>query len=235
METKQELFTEIEVKFDADSDNSDNMKAKFEGYGAYYKNVDKGYDVLMPGCFKKDLEGKTASDINMYYMHSEWDMIGKYPIIKEENEYLKVHGEIWKDIPRGHQAYRMLKEGQGGLSIGWRPKAGMYEIDKATGIRIVHEAELKEVSIVSNPMNPKAIVTDIKGDMTSARFWEAKLRDEGMSNSNAKLFAIAGVKAVNSRWDVEEALHDVKSGIDFDDPDLLYALKSFNKTLSNTL
>jgi hypothetical protein len=77
-----------------------------------------------------------------------------------------------------------------GLSIGYRTLDHDYDSD---GNRLIKEAELWEVSVVSLPMNPLAQVAHVKSQLSergefvpSIREFEGILREVGCSKSVAK-------------------------------------------------
>ena len=63
-----------------------------------------------------------------------------------------------------------------------------------------------EISLVTFPMNPKAMIQSVKGIDRTIRDWEKFLREEGdLSRSEAKIAAKAVNNSLNSQWDVENA------------------------------
>jgi len=81
-----------------------------------------------------------------------------------------------------------------GLSIGFY--VGDYEEDK--GRRIIKTADLVEISVVEEPADLNARVSDIKSEIEKActrQEFEAILRQSGMSRSSATLL-VSRMKAV---------------------------------------
>ena len=235
METKQ-LFAPFEFKFD--DDDEDSKEGKFTGFGSVYNYVDYGMDIVMPGAFKKDLAKKKPQDIKMLWQHSSFDPIGRYDGIKDKGkEVLQVDGAVFKEIRRGKEAYVLMKRGGiDGLSIGYSVSPKGYDIDDKTGVRKIHEAVLREVSIVTFPMNDKATIQAVKQqDRTSVRFWEKHLKEMGFSNNNAMIGAGALIKALENRWDIEATFDDEKSAINFEDPELRDALRDASKAIAKQL
>ena len=92
----------------------------------------------------------------------------------------------------GREAHGLVKDGAiGGLSIGYRAVR-----DRIVGkARHLIEVALHEVSLVTIPMNEKALITSVKsliaaGQMPSLSQFEDFLREAGFSKSQAT--AIAG-------------------------------------------
>jgi len=67
-------------------------------------------------------------------------------------------------------------------------------------VRKLTEIELHEISIVTNPMLPVAVVTDIKS-VTTEREFEAFLRDAGYSRKEATALSSHGFKGLNDLRD----------------------------------
>ena len=65
------------------------------------------------------------------------------------------------DVARAKEAYALLKEGVlSGLSIGYSPRR--YRMDPDTGVRLLAELDLWEVSLVTFPANDAAQVSVVK-------------------------------------------------------------------------
>ena len=65
--------------------------------------------------------------------------------------------------------------------------------------RRLKEVDLMEISAVTFPMNPKAMIEGVKGD-SSIREWEHHMREVcGLSHSKAKMTAKAVYQILNQR------------------------------------
>jgi len=165
---------------------------EFVGHGSVFRNVDLGDDIVVPGAFKKTLkEHKDAGTLPaMFWMHDPSRVAGKWTDMHEDEHGLVVKG-ILADTPLGQEIHTLLKmEAVRGLSIGYITRN--YDYDKA-GNRLIKEADLFEVSVVSLPMNPLAQVTHVKSGLSATgeyvptpREFERILRDVGCSKSVAK-------------------------------------------------
>lgn len=171
----------------------------FSGYGSTFGNVDQGKDKCMKGCFMESLKSGLPA---MFWQHDPGEPIGEWTEVQEDGKGLKVSGKLWlgKGIPKAEQAYLMLKaNGPKGLSIGYRTRNSTY--DEKTGVRSLVQVDLKEISVVSFPMNEKAKIVSIKSQLTdgivpTARDVEEILRDAGFSAKRAKAFMADGYKGI---------------------------------------
>jgi len=158
-----------------------------KGYALTYGNIDRGQDVIMPGAFTDSLKRhkKNKRPIRMGYQHR--DLIGGYPIklAQDDDKGLFLTGEINLDVPEGAAAYALAKQGVlSDLSIGFSIIED--EIDEKKCIRKINKGELWEASIVSEPMNPKATITDVKDFKGATSFKDLPLADRGMAWSKSE-------------------------------------------------
>lgn len=165
---------------------------EFEGHGSIFKNVDLGGDIVAPGAFLRSLaQHKRAKTMPaMLWMHDATRVVGRWDEMSEDNRGLKVRGTL-APTPLGDEVRTLLKmDALRGLSIGYRTVD--QDFDKE-GNRVIKEAELWEVSVVTFAMNPLAQVEHVKTQLSLAgeyvptpREFEALLRDVGCSRKVAK-------------------------------------------------
>jgi HK97 family phage prohead protease len=165
---------------------------EFEGYGAVFGNVDYGGDVIAQGAFKKSLaEHKKAGSLPvMLWSHNPSIVIGKWHEMSEDENGLRVRGEL-ADTQAGRETHTLLKmDAVGGMSIGYETLDSDYRKD---GVRVLKEIRLHELSVVAMPMNPLAQITGVKLRLSAngeyvptARELEQKFRDMGCSKSVAR-------------------------------------------------
>ncbi|QIB36040.1 HK97 family phage prohead protease [Ancylobacter pratisalsi] len=180
-------------------------EGEFEGHASTFGNVDQGGDVVEPGAFIESIvrskkEGRT---IPMLWQHKQDEPIGIWTDIAEDAKGLYVRGQLILDgDPVAQRAYGKLKaKALGGMSIGYRiPPGGIIEDDKRPGVSRLKTIDLREISLVTMPMNIQARITSVKaevaeaierlkaGDRLSEREWERLLKAEpfGLSNSQAE-------------------------------------------------
>lgn len=188
-----------------------------KGYASTYGNVDRGGDRVMKGAFTKSLGDYQARNrpVKMYFQHNSYDIIGGFPVdkIKEDETGLYVEGEINLKVQRGKEAYALAKQGVlSDFSIGY--SVDDYEL--SDGVRDLKTLKLWEVSLVGEPMNQQAIVTDVKSEkyvktiddvenITKKEF-EELLRETGAFSRQACVY-------IASRFN-EKAANDVKVSAD---------------------
>lgn len=195
-ETKQ--FGLAEVKF-----ASDAAGMVFEGYGAYFGNVDSYGDVIAKGAFAQTLKDAKKNDVYpaMLLQHGNWlggddNMpVGIWTSMKEDDKGLVVEGKL-AETQRGKDAYALLKmeprPAITGLSIGFRVKEMVLGTKPKEPRRTLTAVELMEVSLVTFPANDKARITGVKS--FNARDLEAALRSELKLSQGDAVSAIALMK-----------------------------------------
>lgn len=165
---------------------------EFIGYGSIFKNVDHGGDIVVPGAFKKSLaKHKSENSLPaMFWMHDPARVAGKWLDMSEDANGLVVKG-VLADTDLGNEIHTLLKmDAVRGLSIGYSTRDQDYD---KSGNRLIKQADLWEVSVVSLPMNPLAQVAHVKSRLSAAgeyvptaREFESILRDVGCSKGISK-------------------------------------------------
>jgi uncharacterized protein len=216
--TRSKLF---EIKF-AENDGSGAMT--FEGYGAYFGNVDSYGDLIAPGSFKRTLREAKKAGVwpVMLLQHGGYgfgaeDMtpIGVWTDLAEDEKGLRVTGKL-ADTPRGREVYTLMKMDPrpaiDGMSIGYIAKK--FEIGTKPGEprRKLTDVELVEVSVVTFPANGLARVDAVKSGRT-IRTAEQALRDAGFSASEAKAIVADGFKAAAIARDAEGSADETETAL----------------------
>lgn len=191
--------TPFELKFLAET-------GVFEGYASVFNVVDCVNDEIVPGAFKKSLcqfhqDGRMPP---LLWQHNEDEPIGAWRDMHEDSHGLYVKGQLFiNDIPLAKDAYKLMKENVvTGLSIGYRVKESHR--NQKTGVRMLTQVDLLEVSMVTFPANDLARISAVKrffGAETapSEREFEAFLREAGLSRKQAKGVIAQGYKALLSQ------------------------------------
>lgn len=186
---------------------SDEKAGTFSGYGAVFGNRDSYDDVIEKGAFKESLR--------------EWEALGKLPpmllnhgaifggsaddnvpigvwtLMEENSKGLKVEGRLFAlGTQRGTYIYEGMKAGAlDGLSIGFRTREARMGTKPGEPSRTLLNIDLRELSVVTFPANPKARIP--QGSVKSVfatladlsieelREFEAALRDGGFSQKDA--------------------------------------------------
>lgn len=129
-----------------------------EGYVAAFNNRDLGGDIILPGAFDASLAA--AHKVRFLRQHDHSKVLGTVLGLKADSHGL--HGQFKiSRTPLGEETYQLLKDGAlDSFSIGYLPEEAEH---KDGGIRELKQLTLLEASVVSLPMNPRALVTAIKG------------------------------------------------------------------------
>lgn len=179
-----------------------NETGEFEGYASTFGNVDQGDDIMVAGCYAESLVKRPAEKVKMLFQHDTDDIIGKWLELREDNKGLYAKGKLFLNVQKGREVYEIMKEGQlDGLSIGFR--ALVDEYDRSLGVRRVVKCDLREVSVVTFPMNELATVTLVKGDTlpTEREFERFLTREAGFSAQQAKAIIAGGYKSLKGQRD----------------------------------
>ena len=213
---------ELDVKFEIKTEEIDEEKGLFSGYGSIFNNKDLGNDVVMAGAFAQSIGKKGAKAIKLLYQHKQDEPIGVFDEIIEDQKGLKVKGRLAMGTQRGREVYELMKMGAiDGLSIGYRVDDKGYDYDKRRRRRMLKSVDLMEISAVTFPMNPRARVQAVKGAERTVREWEELLRDVGsLSRTEAKAAASAVSKALEQR-----------DAVKVEQPEVLEAISRFTNIL----
>jgi hypothetical protein len=126
---------------------------RLAGYAALFDRPDRGGDIIRKGAFSKALE--QAGEVPLLWQHKAGAVIGKLEHLSEDERGLRVIASLGDA-----RATRLLGNGKvDGLSFGYRVR----EAKSAGGLRELIELDLIEVSLVANPMQPRARVHAIEG------------------------------------------------------------------------
>jgi len=203
------------LQFKADDVDAD--KRMISGYASTY-DLDKGGDIIVRGAFQKTLS-EGAAKVKVLWQHNSQMPIGRPVSMTEDERGLFVESYIAK-TRQGDEALELAREGIiDSMSIGYMVNESEYKDD---GVRVITELTLMEYSLVTWPMNEAAIITGIKS--LEVREIERVLREAGLSRSQAKAVACAGVKSLREA--------DQKAATDAE------SLEAFNaslKTLMQTM
>lgn len=124
------------------------------GYASLFGIPDLAGDIVDRGAFAASLEAIPAPDIAMLFQHDPARIIGRWTDAREDSEGLWLQGLIDPSYPAANAVLRLIKSGNAdGLSIGFR---ALRALPRQTGGRILKTIDLREVSIVTFPMLPRA-------------------------------------------------------------------------------
>jgi uncharacterized protein len=201
MQFKHIPLESVGFKFDQDKPGI------FSGYASTFNGIDSYGDTISPGAYKKTLK-KRARPVRMRWNHFG-PIIGVWPELAEDEKGLFVTGELTPGHSVAQNVYASMKHGAvDGLSIGYR--AVKIE-DHGDGKRTLKEIELIEVSVVEEPADLGAKISDVKNmielieSIDQLKEFETLLRDAaGFSRASAK----ALVSRIRALRDEEGAVAD---------------------------
>lgn len=173
----------------------------FHGLASTFGNIDRGGDVVIPGAFK----GTEADQVALLWQHDQKQPLGTIDHLKETGEGLEFKASLLLGVQKAREAYELLKGGAiKATSIGYRIKQGGHDFQKfidpttqrSRKVRRLKMLDTKEISLVTVPMNPKAIVRGVKsedGELPDLREFEEWLREEAnLTRSEAKCVIARG-------------------------------------------
>ncbi len=178
--------------------------ATFSGFASTFNNIDLDHDIIARGAFLKTLQSDRK--VKLLWQHNHAEIIGSFLKLVETEAGLEVEGRLNLGTRRGMEAIALLRAGDlDSMSIGFRVKKD--EFDPDTGIRILKELELLEISLVSMPANPLAVVTDVKSieEMEKIADVSGFLKTVGLSNKEIKKL-ISKIKTFSRQDAGEEEL-----------------------------
>ena len=144
---------------------------RFAGYAAVFDRPDRGGDVIRKGAFLASL--KRTSEVPLLWQHKTGAVVGRIEHLSEDSRGLRVIASL-----ADARAVKLLGNGKvDGLSFGYRVR----EAKSANGLRELVELDLVEVSLVANPMQPKARVHAVQGrnENKQGRWIPDQVRDDG--------------------------------------------------------
>lgn len=188
----------------------------FSGYASVFGGVDSYGDTIDPKAYDATLKDRVRP-IRMRWNHYG-PVIGKWLRMTTDSVGLFVEGELTPGHSTAIDTYASLKHGAiDGLSIGYIAKSA---IENPDGTRLLKEIELIEISIVEEPADINATVSNIKSAIEKAnsiREIEATLRDSaGLSRLEA-CAVVSRIKSViqsdfdNGKKQAQEIAHLFKS------------------------
>ena len=124
-------------------------------------DLDRGLDRFVPGAFKESLERHRRENRPIRLKDQHGRTVGGFPIetVVEDEKGLFGVGEINLEVQQGRELFALAKQGViSDFSIGF----SSLEDSMENGIRVIGKAEVWEGSLVDEPMNPAARITEVK-------------------------------------------------------------------------
>jgi hypothetical protein len=197
----------LEVK-EAPAGDGQPPAYEVEGYVAAFNNRDLGGDVILPGAFDASLAA--GHKVRFLRQHDHSKVLGTVLELKADPHGLRGRFRISR-TPLGEETYQLLKDGAlDSFSIGYLPDEAEH---KDNGVRELKQLTLLESSVVSLPMNPRALVTAVKAhpngaaDVPFVALWQ-QLRDAfvALSAGVAEAKALQARRAADPRYADERKL-----------------------------
>ncbi|XVN41474.1 MAG: HK97 family phage prohead protease [Rickettsia endosymbiont of Argas persicus] len=144
-----QTFDNIEIK------SSASNEVVITGYASVFNITDHHNDLIVKGAFAN------VSNLNVKFL---WQHDSKRPIgiikhLSEDDHGLKMEAVINNKVKAGREAIELIKQGAiDSLSIGFYIKKSIYNETKQ---RVITEADLLEISIVTFPANQNARISYI--------------------------------------------------------------------------
>lgn len=225
-----DIFTApFEVKF-ADK----GAAGEFEGYGAFFDNLDSHGDKIAPGAFGDTLSERKAQGRGnppMRIMHGgslfggDATPAGVWKHVGEDSKGLFVKGKISgaETTEKGKHLLELVRDGAlQGISIGWSQRKNGTVIGNKPEEpkRLLKSVNLHEISLVDDPSNPLSTITSIKA------------APAGVFDEMVRLGLMSGLSEFKARAEAEafvKRLHDEPAaGLDAETKSALEGLKSFS-------
>jgi uncharacterized protein len=126
------------------------VSVRFAGYAAVFDRPDRGGDVVRKGAFAASLAKR--GHVPLLWQHRPGVVIGRIEHLSEDARGLRVIGALGSGA-EARQVARLLGKGKlDGLSFGYR----VTDAGRSGGLRELRALELVEVSVVAQPMQPRA-------------------------------------------------------------------------------
>ena len=140
---------------------SQGNRVRFAGYAAIFDRPDRGGDVIRKGAFLGSL--KAGEAVPLLWQHQPGAVIGRIEHLSEDRRGLRVIAALGEGADAARAA-KLVRSGRlDGLSFGYRVR----EAGRSGGLRELRKLELVEVSLVAEPMQPKARVHAVDSETDS--------------------------------------------------------------------
>jgi HK97 family phage prohead protease len=148
---------DLSMRFEASGD-----EGQFTGHAVIWDERNAHNETVQRGAFKRSLAEHRQAGTRplMLWSHNPSEVIGVWTEVREDATGLAVTGKIVTTTVRGREAYDLIKAGAlNGLSIGFRARADKRA---ASGVRVLTDIDLAEISIVGLPSAGRARITSIR-------------------------------------------------------------------------
>jgi hypothetical protein len=170
----------------------------FDGYANTYDVEDSDTDTVVKDAFYESCQKKPI--VKLLYQHDRSQVLG-IGQIKSDSKGLFIEGKLNLEVAKAKEVGSLMKQGAlDSMSVGFVVKDYNNDIEYKNGKRFIKRGEVKEVSIVTFPANPQALINSVKNEKNIAnmtiRDFEDFLRDSGFSKQEALKIASKGFKSL---------------------------------------
>jgi len=192
---------EFKLEIKADGVSEDENFHYIKGYGAT-SDLDLGGDIILPEAIEKALTVRTPK---FCYQHNIKQVLGVFTVLRKDVNGLYFEAKMPKSVPLCNEVAEFIKMGAlDSMSIGY------FVIDREwkDGVRVIKELEIYEISVVTIPMNPNAVITGIKAleEIKTIGDVEEFLKEKGLTSNDRKILIskIKGLQEVKEENETEE-------------------------------
>lgn len=206
----------IDVAFEIKSlhdDDEDDKFFIFEGLASTFGNLDLVDDIVMPGAFKESIAKQFPV---VLWQHNSHEPIGMPVELRETIEGLFIKARLPKeDVFVSGRVIPQLRIGSiKTMSIGFFVLKEEFDLEDPR-IRKLIKIDLKEISLVTFPANPKAVITGVKSLVEILNKTEISEKDKSFllknikeNNEDEKHITVEDVKKITTRREFEKCLRD---------------------------
>jgi len=203
-------FEQCDLKF-----ASNDSTGEFEGYATKFNLTDQGGDTILPGAYADSIKKSLPK---MFINHRHMDIpVGDWLAAKEDDAGLRVEGRIDLNHRDGKSLLSAMKRGaMNGLSTGVVRSTMKFE-RKDDGGRIIRSGDLREVSVVTFPMEENATILAVKSEIEQIeglKDAELFLRDSGFFSRSAATAFVSRLRILcqsDSGDELREQITELKS------------------------
>ncbi len=172
-----EKFMKLDIKLLGNPDDISATEFEFEAVATTFGNEDRQGDVIVAGAFDA---GLLEVEPKLLWQHDSSMPLGTITDIRATDQEITFKGRMPKaDTFVADRVMPQLRHGSLDISIGFMAK----EVDFADSVRLIEKGTIYEISLVTIPANPKAVVTAVKA---------AKMKDLPIAD-------------ISTAWDEESA------------------------------
>jgi len=161
-------YASMPVRIEQKSEGANGM-LHIVGYGCAFNNIDRVDDIIVPTACDEFLKSEYLPSMQFCYQHNPDQIIGKfdYDSIHTDDKGLYFEADLlptsWGKDAQVLIEADMLKT----FSIGYYVKECHRERRDNKDIRVLDNIYISEISVVSRPANPEAVLISAKDDPTA--------------------------------------------------------------------